>query len=244
MTDSSDTPDRARASGDNADAARADDLTSAEAGGGGDDAEAAGATSAPGTPAPGTADTGATDTGAPPRKVLIAAVALAVALVAGVGAVGLFGRDAGSDAAGDAQAGGDVGPLPLVSIPAPEAGSDACHRLLEAVPGELTSSGERLERRELAEPAPPATAAWGRDNPVVLRCGLDRPPELKRTSSLRQINGVQWLHVPDKSGPSATWYVVDRPVHLALTVPEGTGTGPLQRISDLADEHLKQVSPF
>lgn len=238
MTDSSDTPGRADRSGDNADAAP-DDATPADAPVGGtspaDDAEVSGAA----TPAPGT-----TDTGAPPRKVLIAAVALAVALVAGVGAVGLFGRSAGSDAGNDSQAGGDVGPLPLVSIPAPEAGSDACRGMLEAVPEELTSSGEQLERRELAEPVPPAAAAWGRDNPVVLRCGLDRPPELTRTSSLRQINGVQWLHVPDESSPSATWYVVDRPVYLALTVPEGTGTGPLQRISDLAGKHMKQVSPF
>lgn len=243
MTDSSDTPGRADRSGDDADVT-SDDTTSADA-----ESGDAAASDVPGTDTDdaGTADvatSGTTDTGAPPRKVLIAAVALAVALVAGVGAVGLFGRDAGSDTDGDAQAGGDTGPLPLVSIPAPEAGSDACRRMLEAVPEELTSSGRTLERRELAEPAPPAAAAWGRDNPVVLRCGLDRPPELTRTSSLRQINGVQWLHVPDESGPSATWYVVDRPVHLALTVPEGTGTGTLQRMSDLADEHLKQVSPF
>nr|WP_253854802.1 DUF3515 domain-containing protein [Prauserella alba] len=176
---------------------------------------------------------------------LVAAAVLGVALVAGVGALGLFGGDGETGPAGGAQADatGPAGPLPLVSIPAPESGSDACRRMLEAVPDQLTSSGERLQRRELADPAPPATAAWGRDSPVVLRCGLDRPPELKRTSSLRQINGVQWLHVPDDTSPSATWYVVDRPVFLALTVPEGTGTGPLQRMSDLADETMKQVSP-
>ncbi|GAA1240807.1 hypothetical protein GCM10009676_27220 [Prauserella halophila] len=197
----------------------------------------------------GTADTGAPDTGAPPRTLLVAAAVLAVALAAGVGAIGVFGGDAGPGTGSQAGSSsstnptGPAGPLPLVSIPAPESGSDACHRMLEAVPGQLTSSGEPLEQRELAEPAPPATAAWGRDNPVVLRCGLDRPSELTRTSSLRQINGVQWLHVPDETGPSATWYVVDRPVHLALTVPEGTGTGPLQRISDLAGETLEQVPP-
>lgn len=180
-----------------------------------------------------------TDTGAPPRTLLITAAVLAVALAVAVGAIGLFGRDSGESTAQHGQPDA-TGPLPLVSIPAPEADSDECRTVLDAVPGTLTSSGQRLERRELAEPKPEATAAWGPDDrPVVLRCGLERPPELSRTSALRQINGVQWLQVPGDG--TSTWYVVDRPVYLALTVPEGTGTGPLQLVSDLADEHLKQV---
>lgn len=242
MTDSSDTPDRTDRSGraDKTSGGAADTTPESAIPPGMDPAASE-------TPTPRSDAAGPSDAGAPPRKVLVTAVVLAVALVAGVGALGLFGQDAdsgpGNGSQADAEATGPAGPLPLVSIPAPEADSDACRRMLEAAPDHLTSSGERLERRELAQPAPSATAAWGRDNPVVLRCGLDRPPELKRTSTLRQINGVQWLHVPDKTSPSATWYVVDRPAYLALTVPEGTGTGPLQRISDLADENLKQVSP-
>ena len=32
--------------------------------------------------------------------------------------------------------------------------------------------------------------------------------------------------------------VVDRPVYVALTVPEGSGTGPLQEVSDAVGEAL------
>jgi hypothetical protein len=41
---------------------------------------------------------------------------------------------------------------------------------------------------------------------------------------------VQWLQV--EQGGSATWYAVDRPVYVALTLPANTGTGPLQAISE------------
>ncbi|MFC4000606.1 DUF3515 domain-containing protein [Prauserella oleivorans] len=172
-----------------------------------------------------------TETGAPPRALIVAAAVVALALAAVAGVLGVLSRGA-DEPAGD-------GPLPLVSIPAPQAGSPQCRDLVAAAPTELESSGDRLGRRELAKPAPPAAIAWGQDSPVVLRCGLERPPELTRTSSLRQINGVRWLQVPGDG--SATWYVVDRDVYVALTVPAGTGTGPLQQISDTVAGALRPV---
>ncbi len=81
--------------------------------------------------------------------------------------------------------------------------------------------------------------AWGAPNPVVLRCGLDRPPELTRDASLRVVNGVRWLHVPGQG--SATWYAVDRPVYAALTVPADAGTGPLQQMSDTLADTLPET---
>jgi hypothetical protein len=173
------------------------------------------------------------DTGAPPRLLIVVAAAVAAALVVAVGVFGVVSR--GADESTEAA----TGPLPLVPVPAAEAGSAECASLLEAVPAELLSAGETLRERELAEPAPAATVAWGETEPVVLRCGLDRPPELTRTSQLRVINGVKWLQVP---GPAtATWYVVDRPVYIALTVPDSAGTGPLQQISDTVSTTLDPV---
>lgn len=159
------------------------------------------------------------DTGAPPRVVLVTAAALAVALAVAVAVFAVTQRS--SDTAG---------PLPLVPVPAPAAGSPGCTTLLGAVPTELTSNGTSLKVRELAAPAPPATVAWGTDDPLVLRCGLNRPPELTPTAALRLVNGVQWLQVPGEG--ASTWYVVDREVYAALTVPDSAGTGPLQTISD------------
>ncbi|GHG25065.1 MULTISPECIES: DUF3515 domain-containing protein [Amycolatopsis] len=160
------------------------------------------------------------DTGAPPRVVLVTAAALAVALAVAV-AVFALTRPSPADSAG---------PLPLVPVPAPAAGSPGCTTLLGAVPTELTSNGTSLKVRSLAAPAPPATVAWGAGDPVVLRCGLDRPPELTPTAQLRLVNKVQWLRVPGEG--ASTWYVVDREVYAALTVPDSAGTGPLQAVSD------------
>ncbi|MFE0027823.1 DUF3515 domain-containing protein [Amycolatopsis sp. NPDC059021] len=162
------------------------------------------------------------NTGAPPKAVLYIATALAVALAAAVAVFALTKGTATDSSAGQ-------GPLALVSVPAPQAGSPDCATLMGAVPAELVSAGKKLTPRTLADPAPPSTIAWGDTDPIVLRCGLERPPELTPTATLRQINGVQWLQVPGEG--SATWYVVDRGVYSALTVPDSAGTGPLQDIS-------------
>lgn len=153
--------------------------------------------------------------------VLVTAAALAVALAVAVAVFALTQRSADS---------ADSGPLPLVPVPAPFSGSPGCTTLLGAVPTELTSNGNSLKVRTLADPAPPATMAWGSADPLVLRCGLDRPPELTPTAALRLVNKVQWLQVPGDG--ASTWYVVDREVYVALTVPDTAGTGPLQQISD------------
>ncbi|SEC07694.1 Protein of unknown function [Amycolatopsis tolypomycina] len=152
--------------------------------------------------------------------VLVTAAALAVALAVAVAVFALTRPSPDSLA----------GPLPLVAVPAPAAGAPACTTLLGAVPTELTSNGTALKVRTLASPAPPATVAWGAEDPVVLRCGLDRPPELTPTAQLRLVNKVQWLQVPGEG--TSTWYVVDREVYAALTVPDSAGTGPLQAVSD------------
>lgn len=152
--------------------------------------------------------------------VLVIAATLAVALAVAVAVFALTQRSADSGA----------GPLPLVPVPAPAAGAPGCTTLLGAVPTELTSNGTPLKVRTLADPAPPATVAWGDQDPLVLRCGLNRPPELTPTAALRQVNGVQWLQVPGEG--ASTWYVVDREVYAALTVPDSAGTGPLQEISE------------
>ena len=166
------------------------------------------------------------DTGAPPKVVLVAAATLAVALAV---AVAVFALTKNGDEP-------ESGPLALVPVPAPQASSPACTTLVGALPAELKSNGKTLVRRELANPAPPATVGWGQDDPLVLRCGLDRPPELTRTASLRVVNGVQWLQVTGEG--AATWYVVDREVYIGLTVPDSAGTGPLQDVSDTVREKL------
>ena len=130
-----------------------------------------------------------------------------------------------------------TGPVALVPVDAPDAGSPGCAALVAALPEALTTGGSRLGRLPLAQPAPPATAAWGdAGDPVVLRCGLARPPELTESSGLREISGVRWL--PVSTDGRSTWYVVQRSVYVALTLPGNIGTGPIQEISETVGKAL------
>lgn len=138
-----------------------------------------------------------------------------------------------------------TGPLALVPVDAPAGTSPECASLTGALPASLTSGDATLKQLRIADPAPPGALAWAGDRgePVVLRCGLSRPAELLADSKLREVSGVRWL--PVTGAGAATWFVVDRPVYVAVTVPEGTGTGPLQEISEIAARVLppKPVEP-
>ncbi|HKS44035.1 MAG TPA: DUF3515 domain-containing protein [Amycolatopsis sp.] len=173
----------------------------------------------------------AQDTGAPPRRLIVLASIVAAVLAAGVAVVAVF---APSNEPSRDQ-------LAVPSVPAPQANEPACGTLLAALPPELTSKGTELGRRELAAPAPPATVAWGQPDAIVLRCGLERPSELTPSTQLRAVSGVEWLPVAGQG--TSTWYIVDRAVYIALTVPDSAGTGPLQEISDTVAATLPQVPP-
>lgn len=153
-------------------------------------------------------------------------------LVAGVLlARALIGTDPGSGGSTDA------GPLPLAAVVAPQAQSPACSSLSAALPATLASAGRTIDRLPLADPAPAGAAAWGdrtRD-PVVLRCGVQRPAELTPTAQLREISGVSWLPLTDSGAGATTWVLTGRAVFVALTVPDDAGTGPLQDLSAVVD---------
>ncbi len=169
------------------------------------------------------------------------AVGLVVLLAVGVVVASLVlgsGEDSAGGSAPTSSAAPRTGPLALPGVDAPDAGTPACAAVLKALPDELPDAGARLVRLPIAKPAPPASAAWGggRGEPVVLRCGVPRPQELTPTSALRQVSRVQWL--PVEGDGTTTWYVVDRAVYVALTVPAGTGTGPLQEVSAIVSGTL------
>ncbi|MCP2169927.1 Protein of unknown function (DUF3515) [Goodfellowiella coeruleoviolacea] len=173
-----------------------------------------------------------------PRPLLAVIIGLPVLLAVGVAAMGLVLGN-GSSAEQDNPAA--TGPVALGPVPAPAAESAECTALLNGLPQQLVSNGVAQPRRELATPAPAGAMAWGttQQGPVILRCGLDRPTELTPTSGLREVSGVRWLVV--EGADAATWYVVDRPVYVALTVPNDAGTGPLQDVSEAVRTTLPAV---
>lgn len=177
----------------------------------------------------------AADTG-PPRAVMIAAVALAVVAIGVILAVAAT-REAPPQ------------PVGVPAFPAPQAANAACRALADALPQRLGD----YQRASLAQPAPEGAAAWraGSDRePVVLRCGLDRPAEFVVGSPIQIVDRVQWFEVaagqqsagpPSADAGRSTWYTVDRPVYVALTLPAGSGPTPIQQISEVIDRTVAAV---
>jgi hypothetical protein len=168
------------------------------------------------------------------RVTLFVAAGIAAVLLVGViVASQVLGGDT-DEAAPTTTSQDRTGPLALAGVDAPDADAPECTKLVDALPAKLPSKGDELARLPLAEPAPPAAAAWAGDRgePVVLRCGLPEP-EYAPTESLREITNatskVKWLLV-DGEGAS-TWYTVDRAVSVALTIPDDAGTGVVQEMS-------------
>ncbi|EUA14095.1 hypothetical protein I553_7217 [Mycobacterium xenopi 4042] len=115
---------------------------------------------------------------------------------------------------------------PVAIRPFPPAGRRSGLRaLLQALPQRL-GDYQRARLRGRAAGA----AAWrarGTAEPVVLRCGLTRPPDFVVGSPIQVVDRVQWFQEMDtQAGGQAgrsTWYTVDRPVYVALTLPPGRG---------------------
>jgi hypothetical protein len=120
-------------------------------------------------------------------------------------------------------------PLPVSSIDAPGASTAACASLTTVLPDSLGG----LQRRQLVQGDDPllaGVAAWG-EPAVILRCGVPTPQELTCSSPVQVVDGVAWLPIPGSGG--TTYLAVDRPVRVALTVPDGIGTGPWQETSKI-----------
>ncbi|OBI71252.1 DUF3515 domain-containing protein, partial [Mycobacterium sp. E740] len=112
-----------------------------------------------------------------------------------------------------------------------------------------------LARAQLAEPAPQGAAAWragGDAEPVVLRCGVDRPAEFVVGTPLQGVDDVQWFRVGEAGSDElpaeqqrSTWFAVDRGVYVALTMPPGSGPTAIQQLSAVIAKSLpaKPVDP-
>lgn len=175
------------------------------------------------------------------------AITLGVLLAAGVAAVGLFGEyteQTQREAVQAEQQARRSGPLALPPAPAPQADTPECSTVLAALPPELVLDDERVPRRELAQPAPSATVAWGDagHDPVTVRCGMADPAELTPTSKLVEVSGVSWLEMSE--GDKTTWLAADRPVRVALTLPADAGSGALQDLSKILRDKLPKQDVF
>lgn len=162
----------------------------------------------------------------PPRGLLLAALGVAVAAAVAVLVIAVTRTR-------------PPPPLVIPAVPAPQADAPDCATLMGALPQRLGA----YQRATPATPVPPATAAWrsGDTEPVVLRCGIGRPADFVVGSPIQIVNTVQWFRVAEQNTGRSTWFAVDRPVYVALTLPQGIGATPIQEISDVVAAKLTAV---
>ena len=168
------------------------------------------------------------DSDGPPRAALIAALVVAIGAVVVILAIAATRHR--------------IAPVVVAGVPAPHAQDAACRKLTEALPQRLGD----YNRATVAQPAPIGAAAWqpaGAGDPVVLRCGLERPSDFVVGAPIQMVDKVQWFHVSQDQ--RSTWYTVDREVYVALTLPPGSGPTPIQQLSELIDRTMpaRPISP-
>lgn len=172
----------------------------------------------------------APESDAPPRALMIAALVVALGGVVGVLAVAANRHT-------------PTQPVAIAAVPAPQAESPECRALLATLPDRLGD----FHRAATADPTPAGAAAWrlggdGPDSqtgdPVILRCGLDRPAEFVVGTPLQLVNEVQWFRLDDPDVPRSTWVSVDRAAYVALTLPDGSGSAPIQTLSEIIERTM------
>ena len=95
---------------------------------------------------------------------------------------------------------------------APNATEPVCASVVLAMPDSL---GDGLPQRDTTAQA---TTAWGDPAAsVVLRCGVDQPPEYSPVSELQTVNGVDWLAVEADGG--FVFYATGREAWVEVRVP-------------------------
>ena len=153
----------------------------------------------------------------PPRAVLIAAIVVAVGAIIAILVV-----------AATREATPAPQPVAIAAAPAPKAQDAACQRLMTALPDTLGD----YHRAVAVAPVPAGAAAWqagAGEDPVIVRCGLERPDDFVTSSPLQGVDDVEWFRIAGDG--RTTWVAVDRPVYVALTLPDGSGPEPIQLIS-------------
>ena len=194
----------------------------------------------------------------PPKAVLISALVVAVGAVVAVLAVAAVRQRQPAPE-----------PIAISTVPAPRAESPECGALIGALPDQL-GDYQRAPVVEPAPPGTAAWQSDVGGEALILRCGLDRPAEFVVGAPLQMVDAVQWFRVGEAGaggagvgeagaggagagetgagapGPGeaaagrSTWFAVDRPVYVALTLPAGSGPTPIQRLSAAIAETLPE----
>lgn len=133
-----------------------------------------------------------------------------------------------------------LAPLTLPPLPANPGADAGCTKFSASRPTSLDGRPPRVVRGSSA-----FVWAYG-EPPIVIRCGVSRPPELTADSGQLIIDvGIgsrtaQWLPAANSNGRVFT--AIDRPVYLQVTLPTSGDAGAvLPLLSDAVDRALPAV---
>lgn len=134
-------------------------------------------------------------------------------------------------------------PISAGALPGSDTGAPECAQLLDALPNSLGDA----KRVDFSDPAPAGAAGFRMPDgsEVIVRCGVPAPDGFVVGAALTEVNGVQWFDEPDPvaDAKDSTWVAVDRKVFVAVTLPESSGTGPIQALSDTITATLPAIEP-
>ncbi|WP_333619150.1 DUF3515 domain-containing protein [Dietzia sp.] len=134
-------------------------------------------------------------------------------------------------------------PISAGEFPGTNADAPECTDLLDAFPDSLGDA----KQVDFSAPAPAGAAGFRMSDgsEVVVRCGVPAPGGFVVGAALTEVNGVQWFNEPDPAADAqdSTWVAVDRKVFVAVTLPENSGTGPIQALSDTITGTLPAIEP-
>jgi hypothetical protein len=114
-----------------------------------------------------------------------------------------------------------TGVLPALSASAPPLANAQlanCTKVLEHLPVALNGLKPRVVH---TVPVTPFVVAWG-DPAIVLRCGVDRPKDLKAGSDKNLIAGGELsgaYYDVTRHGDANVYTAVDRPAYVSITIP-------------------------
>ena len=60
-------------------------------------------------------------------------------------------------------------------------------------------------------------------------------------SPIQMVDDVEWFRLDDTGLGRSTWVSVDRPVYVALTLPNGSGSTPIQTLSEVIGRTMPAI---
>ncbi|ALG86905.1 hypothetical protein ACH46_14025 [Gordonia phthalatica] len=128
--------------------------------------------------------------------------------------------------------GSDTPQTPIDSYATGGPGADRCAEFIAKLPAQLGDFNDKT--------IDDTTVRWRKEgsDPLVLKCGVQRPEKLEPTSALQVINPIQWFLTDSRDDAGQAYVSVDHRPYIAVWVPLRAGNAPITDLSALIADNL------